>query len=381
MWAPAGAVGGGTPAGSGAAPQSGAPATGATGNGPADGGSVPGSSTPVDIPPVDTPPVDTPPVDTPPGGTPDGPALPPILDALAVLTPFPAGTRVFATTSIWNEPLAEDAPLDPSSDRLSAALAAEVRHEVDASTGPWINTTKFSVPVYTVGANVPGVHVTLDTVKPALQRDFDSVPIPAGAKQSADSDALLVIYQPATDTVWELFHARQDIDGWHARWGGKMTNASTSPGYFPYPYGASASGLALLGGLMTVAELKAGAIDHALAIAVPNTAIGKRTWPALRNDGRSIDPDAIPEGTRFRIDPAVDLSKLGLTGAGLAIARAAQRYGILVRDGASNVAFYGEDPSTTSSNPYGQIFGGRYPNAVLRDFPWDRLQVVAPPSR
>jgi hypothetical protein len=309
--------------------------------------------------------------------TPVTPLLPSV-GALDVLSPFPSGIRPFARASIWNEPVAGDAPLDPRSDRIAAALAGEVRDEAEAKTGPWINTSKYSVPVYTVGADVPKVHVTLDTSKPALQRDFDAVPIPVGAHQSADTDALLVVYQPSTDTLWEFFHARLAADGWHARWGGKMTSVSTNQGYFPAPYGASASSLALLGGLMTIAELKAGQIDHALSMAVPNTAVGRFTWPAQRADGRTTKESAIPEGTRFRIDPAVDLSTLGLTPAGLTIARAAQRYGIIVRDGANNVVLYGEDPTTTNENPYGQIFGGRYPNAVLRNFPWNRLQVVAP---
>jgi hypothetical protein len=80
-----------------------------------------------------------------------------------------------------------------------------------------------------------------------------------------------------------------------------------------------------------------------------------------------------------RIFPAVDVTKLGLSRVGLIMARAAQRYGIVVRDQAGSVTFYGEDPAQYGSpNPYGALFGGQYPNQVLAKFPSSSLQVVQP---
>jgi hypothetical protein len=321
-------------------------------------------------PPAAQPPAPQPPVLELPGGI--GPS--------DVLTPFPARMRPFGPASVWNQPLAASAPLDPASQRLSGALADQVRSEMATRKGPWINTKKWSVPVYTVGRDVPHVYVHLDNNKPALQREFASVPVPAGAIPANDTDAALAVYQPATDTYWDFWRMRRAADGWHAVWGGKMTGASSNPGYFLDKRGSAASGLPLLAGLITIAELRERRIDHAVAIGVPTTAAGTFTWPAQRTDGRTTGPSAIPEGTRFRIDPSVDLDKLGLTPAGLAIARAVQRYGMIVRDGAGNVTFYAEDPTPTGGNPYGALFGGRYADEVLRGFPWDRLQVVAPPA-
>jgi hypothetical protein len=157
-----------------------------------------------------------------------------------------------------------------------------------------------------------------------------------------------------------------------------MTGVSRNPGYFPTPFGGSGTSLSLLGGLMTIKELESGRIDHALALSIPTTAAGVFTWPAQRGDGKTTGSDAIPEGTHFRIDPSLDVTKLGLTPTGLAMARAAQKYGIVIRDTAGVVVFYAEDPITTGSNPYGRIFGGKYPHQVLRGFPWQHLQVVAP---
>jgi hypothetical protein len=286
--------------------------------------------------------------------------------------------KVFAPTSVWNAPLPGGAPLSPESSRLSTALSAEVRKEMSENTGPWINHDQFSVPVYTVGAQVPTVRVQLDTYSPALQAAFEAVPIPRGAREAAGGDGSLAIYQPATDTLWEFWLAENRLDGWHAGWGGRMTRFSESPGYFSDSYGASGTGLSLLGGLMTIKEMQAGTIDHALALAIPNTAADEIVWPAQRGDGHTTGPTAIPEGTHFRIDPSLDLARLNLPPLALAMARAAQKYGIIVRDTSACVTFFGEDPHTANGDPYGGIFGGQHPNQLLRAFPWDSLQVVAP---
>jgi hypothetical protein len=85
-------------------------------------------------------------------------------------------------------------------------------------------------------------------------------------------------------------------------------------------------------------------------------------------------------GTRFRLDPAVDVEQLDMPPAGKAIARAAQQYGIVLRDHADGaVVFYGEDPTPFGTDPYPAFFSGLPPGAVLRNFPWGRLQVLAPP--
>jgi hypothetical protein len=258
-------------------------------------------------------------------------------------------------------------------------LNGEVQKEMVARTGPWINTTRYSVPVYSVGAGVPRVHVTVDSRwASVLQPDFDSVPIPADARTAGGTDMALTVYQPATDTLWDFWHLQRKSDGWHAGWGGRMTNVSTNPGYFSGSFGATATGIPQLGGLITVNELSRGRIDHALAIGIPNTAAGTFTWPAQRTDGRLTGADAIPEGTRFRIDAGVDLSSLHLTPAGLAIARAVQRYGMVVRDTAGCVIFTAEDPVAMGVNPYPRLFGGLYPSDVLHGFPWHALRVVAP---
>jgi hypothetical protein len=128
---------------------------------------------------------------------------------------------------------------------------------------------------------------------------------------------------------------------------------------------------------MLLSELAAGQIDHALAIGVPSPRARVFAFPAQRTDGTSIDPLAIPEGARFRLDTAVNIDALGLPPLVRAMAVAAQRYGMIVRDRTTSVtAFYGEDPGPTGTNPYPQLLGGRLPSDVLALFPWDHLQLL-----
>jgi hypothetical protein len=211
------------------------------------------------------------------------------------------------------------------------------------------------------------------------------VPIPPDAQPANGGDHSLVIWQPATDTEWELWIAHHADDGsWTACWGGRTEDVSKQPGVFPDPYGVAASGLSYLAGAMKVSELQGGEIKHALAVNVVHTTAGTQVAPATRNDGNSTAPDAIPEGTRFRLDPAVDVTKLGLGDTGLVIARALQKYGMVVTDTSGAVVVIAEDGQpyvhAGQPDPYAALFGHLESYQVLANIPWDRLQVVQPGS-
>jgi hypothetical protein len=281
---------------------------------------------------------------------------------------------------VWNAPLAADAPLSP----LSSTYVSELEQQV-TRYGPWINTTQYSVPVYTVGPNQSLVPVTLETQGGSadrLARDFQAgVPIPGNAEPAEGTDHHLVVWQPSRNTMWEFWLAGKHDGVWQARWGGKMTEVSKNLGYYsdPSDWGASATSLPLLGGLIRISELRAGRIAHALAFAIPRAAATTFAFPAQRTDGGDHDPTAIPEGTRFRLNPRLDINALDLPRVTRIIALAAQRYGMIVRDQSGAVAFYAEDPAATRTEPYTGphgLFGGEYPSQLLHDFPWDQLEVV-----
>lgn len=306
---------------------------------------------------------------------------------VAGVRPLPAtpacSTVPFAPDSPWNTPLPEGAPLDPASGAMISNLGRQISEH-----GYGFNTTTWSVPIYTVGAGQPTQRVILDGSNKYLQQAWEAVPLPPGARPSAGTDQHLVVWQPSTDTMWEFWHLQLKSDGWHAGYGGRIVDVSANPGYYlaltgkegnveeQSWWGATATGLPLAAGLVTLADVRCGEIDHALAIALPSVRKGVIAWPAERGDGKDPSPTAIPEGARLRLDPRLDLSKLSMPPITRMLAQAAQRYGLIVRDGSGSVSLYGEDPAPYGENPWPGLLGGLKPWQFLPKFPWSRLQVM-----
>ena len=150
-------------------------------------------------------------------------------------------------------------------------------------------------------------------------------------------------------------------------------------------WGATASSLPIEAGLITLADLASGQINHAIAIEIPAAEAPVHYCPAQRTDGNDTSPGAIPEGAHFRLDPALDLSTISMPPITRMIATAAQRYGLIVNDQTAwNVSFRAEDPTPLiqagQPNPYTTYFGGQSPTQFLSYFPWSRLQLLAPPA-
>jgi hypothetical protein len=308
-----------------------------------------------------------------------------------------AAERLFAPDSVWNASIPATAPVDPASKLMVAALQTQVSSEIAGHTGPDIGTA-ITTTVYQVGPNQPTAHVQLSDPnlwwRASLQSAFNAVPIPADAQPAANSDAEMTIWQPSTDKLWEFFHTTKEADGWHAAWGGAINDVSGSPGYYTSEswrgalpvWGATATSLPAAAGVITLQEIRQGRIDHALALELPAPRAGVWTWPAQRSDGTGTDPNGIPEGARLRLDPSLNLTALHLPRLTLMIARAAQEYGLIVRDQTHYaIGLYAENPLPLGKNPYyshgvpapGGPFQGQWPYALLARFPWNRLQVLS----
>jgi hypothetical protein len=148
----------------------------------------------------------------------------------------------------------------------------------------------------------------------------------------------------------------------------------------------------MLAGLQRIAELERGNIDHAVDMCLPNIKKGIWVWPAQDSDrpGGEIPGTGAPisEGTRFRLPTSLDIDALGLPPYTRTLAKAIQRYGMVVRDRGSHACFYAEDPHPSGEQPYNAtgpgtdgIFGGKWPNNsdLFAGFPWNQLQVIAVP--
>jgi hypothetical protein len=335
-------------------------------------------------------------------------------------------SRLFSPLSWRNTPLLPGAALDPNQ-------SAAARLQQQLATHPaWVNTREWSAPIYIASAGQRRARVQVQTdFEHDLWRDWGDVPLVSDAKgappadgyddrdplwmrlnRGAYTDRSLVVYQPATDSLWEFIHLVKRGGTFYAADGGKITNVSQSLGTWdPWPsglpHGTTAAGLPHMIGMQTIAEVVGrGSIDHVVSMTLPHTTdvdpghsnpdyAGVRP-PATRSDGDRnplVYPDAIAEGTRFRLPASLDIDSLGLTPYGAILARAIQQYGAVVVDRScalgqsclgpdaeskAAVAFYAEQPPDPSADPWQARFGSRFPYGALKNFPWDKLQVLPP---
>lgn len=297
-----------------------------------------------------------------------------------------ASGNPFGPASVWRTSLSA-APIDANSQAMVDYMVSTITDRYSGVAA--FNAHQYNSHLYTVDATTPTTDFAFDDcqrkgyapsalVGPGGQ--FKSVPVPADAVAATGTDAELSIYSSATDQLWEFWKARKRSDGtWSACWGGRLDHVSTSAGYFAGNYGATATSLPNAGGLVRLSEVQAGRIDHMMSLAIPKAASsGNYRWPAQRSDGTDSNPAALPEGSRLRLDPSIDLSTLRLSPAALTIAKAAQQYGFVVVDvsGAVSVLAEAVSPVGSAPDPWRQ-FLGTPDYSVMKNFPWSKLQVVA----
>lgn len=290
----------------------------------------------------------------------------------------------FAASSPLNQPLPEQIPLAPNSDAIVANLAADR----NGGYAVWpLMTDTFSAPIYIAGPDAPVQDWRYDNCTQAsgLHAPFGaalvSVPTLPDMVVSNGSDGEIAIYQPSTDTYWDFWRAQRDDQGrWSACWGGKIEDYSRNPGVFAAPLGATATGLALGAFIIRIDELERGHIDHAINIATVRTRANCQSYPANRNDGNTEGLDFACEGQRFRLDPSFDVTTLK-SPAARTIARAMQRYGLILTDKSDALITQAEDPrphlaQNGGKNPYDDLLGGVPWYLALNDIPVDRLQAL-----
>lgn len=311
-----------------------------------------------------------------------------IAAAIAVMLVLAEGATAapfaFAPDSYVNTPLASNAPIDPASTTMVQRVVAQAK-----SDGTAVGWQSWSSPLYVASASQPTVTVTPNPYRADIAAEWAAVPLPPDAQGSPDSEAPLVVYQPSSDTMWEFIGFHKTASGaFEAYYGGKMANVSTNPGYWLIPdHGVTATGIPIMAGLQRISELQAGQIDHSIGFAMPRPAPCWR-WPAHRQDrvhDLSVsDALAPPEGSILRLPANLDIASLHLPRYTEIVARAVQKYGMVLRDRGGDVGFWAEEYRGTGTNPYtggtDPIFQGMDSSALVAAFPWDKLQVLAPPA-
>jgi serine/threonine-protein kinase len=266
----------------------------------------------------------------------------------------PTGSIFFyrvTAQSVWKRDVT-GAPVDPQSSAIIANLAAaggfgNGRFQID-----------FSITVLTADATTPfrSFIPTGDFYSPDC--DLAPMPVPvngalegeSGYSCLGDGDChLLVLHQP-THRLYEMWRA--DITNGVFR-GGCLAIWDLDRIYPPSGRGeqctgADAAGLPITPLLFTADELAAGVIDHAIRFILPNARMqaGVYVHPAT-HAGAPSGQGMPPYGARFRLRANYPLASLPDEGTRV-IARALQRYGMILSDG-GNIALTAADDRFTAA--------------------------------
>jgi hypothetical protein len=265
--------------------------------------------------------------------------------------------------SPWTTPVPPDAPADPRSAEYVARLSERE---------PAVSVRKFTVPVFIADNTTPR-----RTMRPTVwwsPPDYTrKVPLPHQAIPDPADDGHMAVLDSSNNCLYEFYRAKRTEDGWQAEW----VNATPADGNGVYPDGLStrASGLSSVAGLIWPEELRAGEINHALVFAYPFTHDGGPVGMATRTDGRTNDPTALPIGAHLVLDPTLDIDAMNLPPAERTIAKALQRYGMILADSSGGFTLYAAHPASFAGNPYASIWGD-VTYAGIGNIPFDRMKVL-----
>jgi hypothetical protein len=261
---------------------------------------------------------------------------------LALLAPAVARAALPAglPDAFWRRDVST-APVDAQSSEIIAWLAAQ------GGFGTGFPQIDFSMEVLEGSAATPRAAFvpTDDWWDPDC--DTDPVPLPAGGDLEGEAgyacsgggDCHLIVWLADTQRLFEMWRANFTQG---QLYGGCLAIWQLDAHYGPSGRGrdcssADAAGLPIAPLLFDADEVAAGAIDHAIRFILPNERIRHRSYvaPASHGTDQASGPDSAPPyGARLRLRADFLLESLPSEPA-RAIARALQRYGMILADGGS----------------------------------------------
>lgn len=251
-------------------------------------------------------------------------------------TPLPPA-RFYNADSIWNQPIAADAPTHPQSATWIRRIANEPYIDLIID-GAYDNA--WSVVVYWLGTNTTTRRVCSD------QGGYcENVPFPADWRgASPDGDGKAVFVDVNNQLAWSFWRlvcqsatactAGYGAYGWHYT----DTRGDGLTSYDGGAWGGRAGSWPYLPGLIMHEEAVAGVIPHALAIILPGQLVNGNVWPAIAGDGYCDAADCLPMGSRLQLLMTdAELDALNLSDAARAAADAMRVYGAWVGDTGSQM--------------------------------------------
>lgn len=240
------------------------------------------------------------------------------------------GKQVFPADNPWNQDIL-NAPVDPNSERLIAAIGYDDRLHPDFGT--FYRGAPNGIPYVVVSGSQPMVKINLTNY--AHQSDPGPYPVPRDAPieggPNSEGDRHVIVIDRDNWKLYEMFYATPNPTGtiWSARGGAVFdlkSNALRTEGWTS----ADAAGLPIFPGLVRYDEVfEQREIKHALRFTVKRSRKGF-VFPARHHAGHDDDPSLPPMGMRVRLKASFDISTF--SPANQVILRALKRYGMIVAD-------------------------------------------------
>ncbi len=219
----------------------------------------------------------------------------------------------------------------------------------------------FSINVMTANSSTTKYPWTRTSDWFAPDCDCGAVPVPVGGSLEGEAgyactgngDCHLLVVDKPKNLLYEMWRA-DATGGLTAMKGGCLAVWNLKANYTNTMRGAQctsadAAGLPITPLLFNADEVASGIIDHAIRFILPNTRIRRKIYvaPATHSTGATTGGSNLPPyGVRFRLKPTFNLTVL--TPSARVIAKAMQKYGMLLADGGT-VALTGQNDKFTKA--------------------------------
>jgi hypothetical protein len=242
-----------------------------------------------------------------------------------------AGCPVFPPDNPWNQRV-DSLPVHPRSDAIVQSIGLEKTVHPDFGSGRY-EGRPIGIPYQLVARDAKRSRVRFEY---ADESDRGPYPIPRRPKVEGGGDRHMLMIQRRSCRLYELFAARKR-GRWTAGSGAIFnlrSNAVRPRGWTS----ADAAGLPIFPGLARYPEVASGEIRHALRFTVSRT---RRAFvfPARHYASSLTDPDLPAMGQRLRLKRSVRIDDMPRQAR--VVARALQRYGMLLADNGSDWSISG----------------------------------------
>jgi hypothetical protein len=246
-------------------------------------------------------------------------------------SPSIGGCSVFPADNPWNTRIDDTTKFAVNAKWSTYMGTMNVATHLHPDWGDW-STDHYGIPWQVVPAGQPAVPMTFeyaDESDPGPYPFPTTVKIEGGAGSGGDMHVLVVAM--GTCALYETFDSAYVGPGWKCGSGAKFDLTANTLRPDGWTSG-DAAGLPILPGLAKVAEVNAGAINHALRFTMNHTQQGY-IHPAVHAAGEN-DDTLPPMGLRLRLKASFDLS--GFDGATKIVLTAMKQYGIILADNGSD---------------------------------------------